>query len=249
MTVIKTFYVYSLIDPINNEIFYVGKGTGSRCKCHLQKSSSKRRSLRTKRIFKIQSKQLQPIINIIHKNLTEQKAFQYEKLYIKIYGRKDIGTGTLCNHTDGGEGAVGMICSFETKQKIAKSNTGKKHNAETLEKLRVSHLGHIHTEEQKKRIGEAVKNRPLNREAIQKTADKNRGKKRTEEQKLRMGLAHKGKKHSEEHNKRISEAGKGRKSSEHSLQLLIKRNRDRVWSIKSREKVSNSLKRYHDGKN
>ena len=36
-------------------------------------------------------------------NLTEEDAMQMEKMYIKKYGRKDLGTGILYNKTDGGE--------------------------------------------------------------------------------------------------------------------------------------------------
>ena len=36
-------------------------------------------------------------------NLTEEDAMQMEKIYIKKYGRKDLGTGILYNKTDGGE--------------------------------------------------------------------------------------------------------------------------------------------------
>jgi hypothetical protein len=36
-------------------------------------------------------------------NLTEEDAIQMEKMYIKKYGRKDLGTGILYNKTDGGE--------------------------------------------------------------------------------------------------------------------------------------------------
>ena len=36
-------------------------------------------------------------------NLTEEDSIQMEKMYIKKYGRKDLGTGILYNKTDGGE--------------------------------------------------------------------------------------------------------------------------------------------------
>ena len=39
----------------------------------------------------------------VAENLTEEDAMQMEKMYIKKYGRKDLGTGILYNRTDGGD--------------------------------------------------------------------------------------------------------------------------------------------------
>jgi len=47
-----------------------------------------------------------------------------KKFLISFYGRKDIGTGCLRNHTDGGDGASNP--SNETRIKISQGNKGKK---------------------------------------------------------------------------------------------------------------------------
>jgi hypothetical protein len=39
----------------------------------------------------------------IAENLTEDESIEMEKMYIKKYGRKDLGTGILYNRTDGGD--------------------------------------------------------------------------------------------------------------------------------------------------
>jgi hemerythrin superfamily protein len=44
------------------------------------------------------------IVEILFDNLTKEQAIEKEKEFIKLYGRIDLKTGTLCNMTCGGEG-------------------------------------------------------------------------------------------------------------------------------------------------
>lgn len=57
---------------------------------------------------------------------SEDEAFDAERFFISLYGRKDLGTGCLRNLTDGGEGLAGAIRTEEWKRKIGDSNRGKK---------------------------------------------------------------------------------------------------------------------------
>ena len=68
--------------------------------------------------------------------MSENDAFAQEKALILKYGRADLGTGTLLNLTDGGEGPSGAIRSKETREKIRFKNIGRKLSDEI--KLKIS---------------------------------------------------------------------------------------------------------------
>ena len=85
-------------------------------------------------------------ILILHSNLSEKTAFEYEKKLIAFYGR--IGTcpewGILRNMTDGGEGCSGLVHSESTKKKMSEDRKGeknsffnKKHSEKVKSKRRV----------------------------------------------------------------------------------------------------------------
>jgi hypothetical protein len=93
-------------------------------------------------------------VDMLFNNLPWDKACEKEKELIKLYGRKDLGTGTLCNMTDGGEGILGAYRTEETKRKISQAqkgeknhNYGKKHPEEVKRKIRKGNLGKKQTPE------------------------------------------------------------------------------------------------------
>jgi len=105
------FYVYSYIDPRNNEIFYIGKGNKNRRFSHLNIALSffkncadldnTIKNQKYIRIIDILKDNDSPIITILEDNLNESDAFDLEKKLILFYGRKDLDTGSLLNLTNG----------------------------------------------------------------------------------------------------------------------------------------------------
>jgi uncharacterized protein len=81
------YYVYFLIDPEIDEIFYVGKGIGNRIFAHLNHAiSSPLESDKLDKIRSIQLKGLQ-VKHIIHRHgLTEKEAFEVEASLIDFIG-------------------------------------------------------------------------------------------------------------------------------------------------------------------
>lgn len=132
------YYVYFHINPVKNEVFYVGMGYGRRAN---DKSS---RSNHWKNIVN----KYNYIINIVDKNITQEEAFEKEKFYIKFIGRKDLGLGPLVNMTNGGEGSKGrtpwnkgLKTGFNEAQ--SKAITGKKQSEETKLKRSISLVGKL----------------------------------------------------------------------------------------------------------
>jgi NUMOD3 motif-containing protein len=142
--------------------YYVGKGTKQRA--HTRHPTANGSNLTPKDRSKI---------IFLHTGLIENEAFSLERRYIKLWGRKDIGTGILRNRTDGGEGTSGRDSSA------------------IRDKLR----GFVFTEERKRNISLSLKGKPsprkgviLSEETKRKIGDANRGRKRSAECIAKMKL-------------------------------------------------------------
>jgi hypothetical protein len=116
-------YVYVLKSPDGIPL-YVGKGQGKRGIQHLRDClnlKSHSASLNAE-IAKVCFDGLKPILEIIFKTENEVQAFELEKQLVLSYGRKDLGTGTLCNVTNGGRGPSGIKYTPEILAKKAEAN-------------------------------------------------------------------------------------------------------------------------------
>lgn len=138
--------IYRHLKP-NGEVFYIGIGKKSRA------YSKKDRNKHWHNIVNKYGYEVQ----ILKEGLNWEEACELETLLINYYGRRDLGTGTLVNLTDGGDGAVnlskesrkktsdalkgkpshrkGKKLSEEHKAKLSKAHTGKKHSEETKAKM------------------------------------------------------------------------------------------------------------------
>jgi hypothetical protein len=114
------FYVYAHINPLKNQIFYIGKGHGKRA---FSKHSRNRWWCFTVKKYGF-------IVNILEEGLTEAEAFEREKFYIGKIGRRDLSKGPLVNLSDGGEsGSSGSTWKMteEVKKRVSERQKGEKH--------------------------------------------------------------------------------------------------------------------------
>ena len=111
-----SFFVYRFVDPIANEVFYVGKGSGDRVQTHFSAAKRGASGHFYNRLRKLLSADVQPEVEYLWECDDEAEALQKEVEFIAIYGRRLDGTGTLCNITAGGEG-----CALDGKALAARN--------------------------------------------------------------------------------------------------------------------------------
>jgi hypothetical protein len=104
------FYVYVYRDPRplkKDQPVYVGKGTGDRDISHWSKGSHNKPFQDF--ISHLKQRGLVALCERVFETEVEAEAFAKEIELIAFYGRRNTGTGTLFNLTDGGEGGSGTV--------------------------------------------------------------------------------------------------------------------------------------------
>jgi len=133
--------VYRHIRLDTNMPFYVGMGENIK-----RAYSSSKRNKNWHDVVKATSYK----VDIIFEDLDTEEAAEKEKEFISIYGRLDLGTGTLCNLTNGGIGTLGRI--IPEVEKKSRSISAKNMSEDTkrkmsesakLKKITKSHMDNI----------------------------------------------------------------------------------------------------------
>jgi hypothetical protein len=188
-------YVYKHTRNDNGEIFYIGIGRNKNRMISHRSRNNYWLNIVNKVGFTAQ---------IIEDNLTWEEAISREIYWINLYGRKNDGTGSLSNMTDGGEGSYGRIFSENTKKKISDSHKGKTLTSEQKIKISQGNLG---------------KPKPKPNGFGEKISKILKGKKRTEESKLKQSITTK--KTLSKLKLKLSEKSKGVKNS-NSVKYILK---------------------------
>jgi len=97
------YYVYTLTDPFDGFVFYVGKGQGNRVFAHVNDAlETETSSDKLDRIRQIIRGGEKPIHSIIRHGMDEQTAFEVEAALIDAYGFKDLHNEVLGHGSDRG---------------------------------------------------------------------------------------------------------------------------------------------------
>lgn len=100
------YYVYLLIDPDSNRVFYVGKGIGNRIFDHLKQavlSDDESEKLSTIRAIHEKSRQVKLIIH--RHGLTEKEAYEVESALIDLIGLDQL-TNIVAGYHSYGQGSM-----------------------------------------------------------------------------------------------------------------------------------------------
>ena len=136
----KKYFIYRHIRLDKNEVFYIGVGTKYTDKRAPNANPYRRAFLKTIRnpFWKNIVAKTDYEVDIIFESDSYEIIEEKEKEFIKLYGRRELGTGTLCNMTDGGKGQKNVHLrkhSDETKRKMSESAKGRKFSKEHRNKL------------------------------------------------------------------------------------------------------------------
>ena len=154
-------YVYRHIRLDKNEVFYVGISCNKRNDYVRSNEKTRRGDWWKKIIAKTDYK-----VDIIFDDVTPEFAKEKEIEFIKLYGRKDLGLGTLVNMTDGGDGLNNRVFTPEYRLKLSIAAKKRIVTDEQKEKLRGYRLGKKLTEKHKKAISDWNKNKKLSESHI-----------------------------------------------------------------------------------
>jgi len=178
--------VYKHIRLDKNEPFYIGIGKKLSRAYEKTRRNNHWQNIINKTTY---------IIEILIDDISWEDAQKKEIEFIKLYGRIDLGLGTLCNHTNGGEGSYGRLYkhSEETKLKISNNRRG----------IPSSKKGVPLTTEQKLNISKTLTGKKQSKETILKRITSLTGLKRSEQSRLNISLGKKGVKFTEKHKNNI----------------------------------------------
>ena len=142
--------LYRHIRLDKNEPFYIGIGKNVKRAYNIYNRSAYWEKIVKKHGYEVE---------ILLEDLTWEEACIKEKEFIRLYGRKNLGLGTLCNLTDGGDGTPGIkrseeyILKLSERQKDGKAYWfGKNHSEETLQKMSDIKKGKSPSQETKEKL-------------------------------------------------------------------------------------------------
>ena len=116
------FYVYLLIDPRNDEIFYIGKGAGNRCFAHLTEAQTTQADAigdyeKLARIRDIYTSGDRVRVELLRHSLSEPEALIVESAAIDLLGLPDL-TNRVVDH---GAAALGRMPAAEVNARYGAS--------------------------------------------------------------------------------------------------------------------------------
>lgn len=152
----------------NNNIFYIGISSNFERPYHTKSNRNKFwNNIVNKTNYEVE---------IVATDLFKEDAKELEVFMISLYGRSNLGLGTLSNLTNGGEGTTGYKHTQETKLKISKATKKRMSNPEYLQKMIDCNTGTKRSEKTKLKMRHSQLGKKVNNETKQKLSEINKQK-------------------------------------------------------------------------
>ena len=118
----EVYYIYRHIRLDINEPFYIGLGKvyNTNAKTHEKYYSRAFQNTKRNRFWNFITDKTDYEVEIIYECYNREEVIKKEIEFIALYGRRDLGKGTLVNMSDGGDGLSKNIQSPETIEKRKK---------------------------------------------------------------------------------------------------------------------------------
>lgn len=149
-----TTFIYALIDPITEEVRYIGKSNNPRKRYINHTTSHHFQVHKSNWIKKLQSQGMQPILLILEE-VPISNWQERERYWISYY--REHGCN-LINRTDGGDGLTKL--SPEHRAKIGLAGKGKKRSPKTKERCKTAAQNRSASPEWRAKLSESAKKRP-----------------------------------------------------------------------------------------
>ena len=195
-------YVYRHIRLDTNQPFYIGIGSD---KTYYRANNKNQRNIHWKRVFAKADYEVEIMLD----DLTWEQACEKEKEFIKLYGRINYG-GILTNMTDGGDGALGLCFTKESKEKLSNS-------------IKDWHKTYKISDEEKKRRSIQFKELNKNKEFVEKRTNALRNSDKLKQSYILKKGKPSGYKHNEESKKLISLSKIGKKMPKDMIEAKSKK--------------------------
>ena len=146
---LKPYYIYRHVRPDTNQVFFLGKGTNRRNVYSYERANDQAsRNTYWNNIVNKCGGSYE--VEIVMEFDAPEVCVAKEKEFIALYGRANLGKGTLCNLTDGGDGSWGHIVSEKERQRRSQvrgpkhPNWGKNLSEETCQRKSMAISGEKH---------------------------------------------------------------------------------------------------------
>jgi hypothetical protein len=238
----EQYYIYQYIDPrpgAESCVIYIGKGKKSRCNDHLVKAYN---PLLRRIIAKIREHGLEPKVEIVASFDDEAEAFDAEKELILLHGRRDLGLGSLCNLTDGGDGAGGYCFTQEQRLKISSALKAKYaagwDRSECHRLIAEANKGRVFSAESREKMSAAKRGKKLSAATLEKLSEVRMGHAVLPETREKIAATLNGHAVSEETRRKIGDANRGKIRTPEQRARLGKV----VWTQEMRDAQSASVR-------